>query len=281
MGHYKFRNIPCSWCGENIAQAVLPPGEAMHQRCKTLSHDPIGFVSSGAGRRKRTEMVQCVWCMAWRERRAGRKEMPTCGIECRSCWKSYTAGNTTSFWPRPEQKFRSCAVAFVRCRNCSKWIVNSRGKSYVYCSRDCASATAKETGSYYAKRSPIWLMQCVDCGATCVGRSSNQKRCAPCGSLVAYRAKVFGAKASLLLPYIGKRDKWKCQICGRAVKAHKYEHMDRMSPTVDHIVPQSEARALGWSEDQMHDVSNLRLAHAKCNGDRSNRGGNEQLALVG
>lgn len=53
--------------------------------------------------------------------------------------------------------------------------------------------------------------------------------------------------------------------------ALQYPHP--MSPSLDHIEPLS----LGGA----HDPANVRLAHLKCNNDRSNRGGNEQLMLVG
>lgn len=39
----------------------------------------------------------------------------------------------------------------------------------------------------------------------------------------------------------------------------------RHSVTIDHIYPQSRARAEGWSEDQINDLSNLQLQGKNCN----------------
>jgi hypothetical protein len=70
---------------------------------------------------------------------------------------------------------------------------------------------------------------------------------------------------------IWRRDGWICQICRRRVdEAIRFPHP--MAPTADHIIPRSQGG---------HDLRvNVRLAHFGCNSSRSNRGGNEQLALL-
>ena len=71
---------------------------------------------------------------------------------------------------------------------------------------------------------------------------------------------------------IAARDKYRCGVCRKRVNM-KLQWPHPMSPSLDHIVPLS----LGGP----HDPANVRLAHLVCNTARGNRGGGEQLALVG
>jgi 5-methylcytosine-specific restriction endonuclease McrA len=71
---------------------------------------------------------------------------------------------------------------------------------------------------------------------------------------------------------IMERDRWRCGICRRRIgKSFKWPHP--RSASVDHIVPISEG-----GEDA---AANKRAAHLGCNTGRCNRGGGEQLALIG
>ena len=71
---------------------------------------------------------------------------------------------------------------------------------------------------------------------------------------------------------IFERDGWKCGICGRKVDPElTWPHPE--SASLDHIVP--------LSQDGEHSRANTRLAHLDCNIQRGDRGGNEQLSLVG
>ena len=68
------------------------------------------------------------------------------------------------------------------------------------------------------------------------------------------------------------RDGWRCHICRRKIKpALRNPHPK--SRSIDHIVPLSEG-----GDDT---AANKRAAHLDCNMARSNRGGHEQLALIG
>lgn len=71
---------------------------------------------------------------------------------------------------------------------------------------------------------------------------------------------------------IAERDKWKCSLCGGRVLKSKSSPHPR-SASLDHVIPLS----LGGA----HDPSNVSLAHLLCNTTKSNRGGGEQLALIG
>lgn len=74
------------------------------------------------------------------------------------------------------------------------------------------------------------------------------------------------------LAAIAERDRWKCHLCGRKVsKARLWPHPE--SPSLDHVIP--------LTRGGMHDPSNVRLAHLRCNTAKGNRGGGEQLLLIG
>lgn len=71
---------------------------------------------------------------------------------------------------------------------------------------------------------------------------------------------------------IMERDRWRCGICGQRIgKSFKYPHP--RSKSIDHIVPLSEG-----GDDT---AANKRAAHLGCNCGRMNRGGGEQLAMIG
>lgn len=69
-----------------------------------------------------------------------------------------------------------------------------------------------------------------------------------------------------------ERDRWMCGICHKRIgKTFKYPHP--RSASIDHIVPLSQGGD--------HTAANKRAAHLGCNCGRMNRGGGEQLALIG
>lgn len=90
----------------------------------------------------------------------------------------------------------------------------------------------------------------------------------------AKRRMVFvAAKLETFKPVeIFNRDRWICGICLSKVDP-KAKAPDPLSASVDHIVPLSEGGD--------HARANCRLAHYGCNSSRRNRGGGEQLSLIG
>lgn len=76
----------------------------------------------------------------------------------------------------------------------------------------------------------------------------------------------------VLFAEIAERDRWRCSLCKKVVNpAVKWP--DPKSPSLDHVVPLSKGGA--------HDPSNVALAHLGCNTAKNNRGGGEQLMLIG
>lgn len=71
---------------------------------------------------------------------------------------------------------------------------------------------------------------------------------------------------------IMERDRWRCGICRKMIgKSFKYPHP--RSKSIDHVIPLSQG-----GDDA---AANKRAAHLSCNQGRMNRGGNEQLAMIG
>lgn len=75
--------------------------------------------------------------------------------------------------------------------------------------------------------------------------------------------------------YLAERDGCHCGICGKRVDItlKSGPRGSDLGPSIDHIHPRSK----GGSDD----LANLRLTHWSCNRNRGNRGGNEQLRLLG
>jgi len=78
-----------------------------------------------------------------------------------------------------------------------------------------------------------------------------------------------------LVEYLRGRDGDRCALCSEVmlfdVPTGPRGHDD--GATVDHVVPRSR--------DGLDDLANLQLAHWRCNRAKGNRGGGEQLRLIG
>lgn len=81
-----------------------------------------------------------------------------------------------------------------------------------------------------------------------------------------------GKRSAVRLEELARRDGYRCHICGRKVNM-SLQVPDLLAPTRDHIVPLSQGGT--------HTPENVSLAHFGCNVSRGNRGGLEQLRLIG
>ncbi|MFJ6434758.1 HNH endonuclease [Streptomyces sp. NPDC091416] len=71
---------------------------------------------------------------------------------------------------------------------------------------------------------------------------------------------------------IFERDRWRCHICNKKIRRTAHAPHP-LSPSIDHVIP----LAVGGT----HEPANVRAAHFLCNALKSDRGGNEQLMLIG
>jgi 5-methylcytosine-specific restriction endonuclease McrA len=84
--------------------------------------------------------------------------------------------------------------------------------------------------------------------------------------------KATSTGAPVIRDQIGDRDRWKCGICGARVNRDlTYPHP--MSPSLDHMVPLSKGGP--------HSPENVQISHLRCNTAKGDRGGCEQLMLIG
>jgi 5-methylcytosine-specific restriction endonuclease McrA len=71
---------------------------------------------------------------------------------------------------------------------------------------------------------------------------------------------------------IFERDRWVCQLCSKKIKRDVVApHL--LAPTIDHIVPLARGGT--------HEPANAQAAHFICNTRKSDRGGHEQLPMIG
>jgi 5-methylcytosine-specific restriction endonuclease McrA len=73
----------------------------------------------------------------------------------------------------------------------------------------------------------------------------------------------------ITIAYLVQRDKGRCGICRKPVRAKQGPRR----ASLDHIIPLSRGGT--------HTLANVQLAHYVCNLSKNNRGGGEQLLLVG
>lgn len=189
-----------------------------------------------------------------------------------------------------------CGIEFTR--KVSDFNRDDGVKRGRFCSKVCQGVwrrqqpkTPKKPQPKPAPRSRVYFRECVECGRIFCARGANAKRCSTQCKIDAEGARVkdlyamatqfidgkyLGAQwRKALIEYLVERDGDKCGICNRKIDItlKSGTRGSRKGPSVDHIIP----RSLGGTDD----LTNLRLACWGCNHSRGNRGGNEQLMLVG
>jgi 5-methylcytosine-specific restriction endonuclease McrA len=124
-----------------------------------------------------------------------------------------------------------------------------------------------------APKPRVWYAgRCRHCTTPFVDSHPDARYCsARCGRRY-HRRERKGEVPEVMRLYVLERDGWRCQICKRGIPA-TLTVPHHMAGTADHVVPRSQGGG--------HDAANLRAAHFICNTMRGNRGGNEQLALIG
>lgn len=173
----------------------------------------------------------------------------------------------------------------IACARCGTTFTAERADRK-YCSRKCGMAANRNTTSrqcehegctkpvrakglciqhynktYYPDRSKRWPEDPANKAKRDLIRTKRR------------RAVVKGVQAENVdRQVVGERDHWVCGICRHKVdKTLLYPHP--MSQSLDHVVPLAEGGP--------HTYANTRIAHLQCNLVRQDRGGNEQLALLG
>lgn len=141
------------------------------------------------------------------------------------------------------------------CKLCEEPYVPKKGArpDQVFCSKSCAQAWRNGARPPYSKRIVVGMERKTE-----LRRIRSQRRAETWDGVT---------NAEIL-----ERDRWRCGICGQRIgKTFKYPHP--RSASVDHVIPLTE----GGGDT----AANKRAAHLGCNQRRMNRGGGEQLAMIG
>lgn len=191
-------------------------------------------------------LIACDWCGTAHE--TPRENGRFCSISCVRAMRSYEAGTMVCQLPQnhpamPDRipnraKWPSVRVFFTTCAICQKLFATPYTVST--CSKVCRATRVR-----HARR-----------------EEEHRRR--------ARERDAFVAPVSRLA--IFQRDRWRCHLCGKAVrKTAPAPHP--LSPSLDHVIPLARGGT--------HEPANVRTAHFLCNSIKGDRGGNEQLMLIG
>lgn len=275
--------------------------------CKAEARKTVAreWARRNVGKGPEPRMVgECIACQRDFRRSTRFGKFPERCPECQEARNAETASKAQAAWVarRSEASWEQYywhGGRSTSCRGCSATLVREFGKrwrnwcaacEYQRCLARLRAATVERRRSR--------RIVCIDCHVPVPTRSTRRQRCARCARarhLVMTRSwiranperrrescrrKDYRRRTRLLkagiehfnVRDIYMRDRWKCGICLKKINP-RFRSPHPMSPSIDHVIPVSEGGP--------HTRANCRAAHRGCNSRRSNRGGNEQLALIG
>lgn len=236
----------CEDCGAE-RWVNLVGGKPQHVRCQGCVR-PVR--SSGEKRtadiaRRRNPCSSCGRPMWWNSGSSRKRGLGT----CRECRKGQPAP-----YGKRGMRDRTLAARRRTCENCGDEFVAASKKGR-FCSNKCANSARNA-----ARRLPEAERKAAQ----------RERYAAKCRRR---RALKRGAKAEpYTLSEIAERDRYRCGECRKRV-AMKRPYPHPSSPSIDHVVPITQ----GGDDTK----ANIRLTHLRCNISRGNRGGREQLGLIG
>ena len=186
------------------------------------------------------------------------------------CSKGCTNKNNTGKTKvSDKQKFFRELIGFIDkqirkiniCKQCGKIYYNENGYEKECCSQSCCSKFNDN------KNKKIIIKKCKHCGATFSNRSNgNRSLFCSIGCCEKHSKKVRKIRkrinnndktvGSFSLYHVLVRDKYKCGICGDLIDV-SLPINNKMSATMDHIVPISKGGDHSWN--------NVQAAHMHCN----------------
>lgn len=278
----------CSGCGRPVHRGLTSRPEIVCHPCRRAGKGPkkrLVALCLGCGKTYIAERVgggrglqgSCSRSCGQRLRRLRAPRSPRSSRICEICGRLYRATYGPTYGgqrtcsvkcgralrpkrPRP-RKPPSSKVYFPTCRQCGK-VFTARNARRTLCSEQC---------------------QRLDNIALSVARyhSDPAFRDRVLAQAHARRADKLGLGAKkILLSYLIKRDKGRCQmpICQfRSRKVAPLGSKGPRKPSIDHMIPLNPRRGPKGA----HELSNVQLAHYRCNLSKGDRGGGEQLRLVG
>lgn len=158
------------------------------------------------------------------------------------------------------------------CAHCGETFARRQRRPTIYCSKRCGKkarvqARKPDRNCLYCDKTMPRSMRADArfCSEQCNSNAHQVTR------QMAVRARVARPDELVARSYIFTRDKWTCGLCGKPVSRTK-RHPDPLAGSIDHIVP----IAMGGTND----LTNLQLAHLRCNWEKRQHGGG-QLRLLG
>lgn len=167
------------------------------------------------------------------------------------------------------------------CPQCSQTFTPERTNKQRFCSRPCGADFHRDSsGKFCTNESCDRQMRAKGLCATHYAATRPKAQGRPETRRANLRRKTQLRRARLQdseaepvdRDVVGDRDGWKCGLCGHRVdNSLSWPHP--RSASLDHIVPLSKGGA--------HAYINTQIAHLDCNMAKGNRGGGEQLLLIG
>lgn len=267
---------PCPYCGDLMehprrVQCGKPECKRLWTNQRSLAYqrkhkERTGQYYSHTFRYDRT----CAACgQAWS---ASAPDLKYCSIGCANSARAYerTCEHCGTAWTA---KFAGARWCSDRCRVDSAKPIPSteidirRSRPWWMRRTWIIASPPRRWHAGQCRRCSMWFVFDQPANAYCSERCSradarDRRRARKKDAYVehVYRQRVF------------ERDKWTCQLCKlkvnrRAVVPHP------QAPVIDHVIPLASGGT--------HEPANVQCAHFICNSIKGDRGGGEQLALVG
>jgi hypothetical protein len=255
--------VKCLYCGKEFEPKI--------------QRKDVRFCSSSCGGRyrKRNHRIKDIYICKYCHKEfspKGHDRITYCSRECAFADKKASPIITID----PECVI--CGIMFkgksnAKCCSDTCREVYKKRKRLEYKQSDAYQLDLDRQRNEYIKR-PLKIFVCKTCNAEFKSKASHAVYCSDrCNPLVAiHKGKVSkGVKEK-----IWKRDNYICKLCNKPMDMDKASTLNTanphsMAPTIDHIVPVSTAKELGWSNKMIHAESNLQAAHFICNTSRGNK----------
>jgi hypothetical protein len=273
QNHLRGQDVPCAECGEPVYVHPSRAKSVEGSEKKPGASPSWGKIFCGDACRRAHDRENgsahfaCLFCGKKKTKTGGRQAGMYCSKKCYG--KAKTAAHKEASLP---EELATWAYAWDRHRQ--------RHQNSPRC-RDCGGAPRKPNASYCEE---CWVRprdkMCTKCGCAFVGPATTRmcKECVSAGKKEirkkhkmkshSRRARRLGlpSEPGVTLPYVWKRDKGVCRVCG--VKClPKYERLmgsnevHPRSPTVDHVVPLSDPH----NRRHGHTSENTQLLCYMCN----------------
>jgi hypothetical protein len=255
----------CEFCGEEFVQNTRAKDHRFcSKKCARKAQYNKGkdmiCICKYCGKefrpKERDRITYCSRECAFADKRVKPKEKVISTYKCIVCNNEFTGRKDTKYCNECRQE-RDRLKAYNRttartrvCKWCSKeYIPIYKASTYLYCSDECKRQSLKT-----------------------INKNNPSKKLHKGGVSKAKRLRIW------------TRDNNTCQICGKKMAMDKINTISSgkphpLAPTIDHIIPISIAKQMGWTTLNINKESNLQAAHFKCNILKGNKVVGEQLRI--